>query len=494
MIRFFRKYMVAGILLILVAGYGILALLSEGTIGGADDITHYRYSRYAFQNPYFFLHHWGKPFFTALSAPFAQLGINGIRIFNVLAGTAAAYLTYRTARMLKFRDPLLAIFLVISSPLYTVLMLSGMTEILFSLVLILSIFLFLKQRYIWCALLLSFLPFVRTEGAVILPLFAVALAWQRQWRAVPFLFSGFIFYSIVGSFHFKDLLWVIHEMPYKGSARDIYGSGSLFHYAGAAGYVFGIPLTVMLLAGLIAWMADPWLSRERPRKDWILEMLVVYLPFMLYFAAHSYVWWKGLGNSVGLIRVMAAVIPSAALLGLLAWSRLMERIPVGDRWKRVAAVILGLYLITVPYRSYQIPVPLGGTQKLVKEASNWLKESDYFEHRIYYYDPFFCHFLGLSPYDEDRVRGFVYNSDEPEYNIREGEIVIWDAHFSPNEGKLPLERLMDNPGFKLVHLVRPRQSFKVLGGYDYEICIFQRIMEDDGLDNHTIRQEMIARE
>ena len=87
-----KKYLVFIVLTALVIGYTILVFLSEGTIGGADDITHYRYSRYAYQNPYFFLHHWGKPFFTAVSSPFAQFGYNGIRIFNVLAGAAAAYL------------------------------------------------------------------------------------------------------------------------------------------------------------------------------------------------------------------------------------------------------------------------------------------------------------------------------------------------------------------------------------------------------------------
>jgi len=97
----------------------------------------------------------------------------------------------------------------------------------------------------------------------------------------------------------------------------------------------------------------------------------------------------------------------------------------------------------------------------------------------------------VNPYDEERVREFVFRREEPEYKIREGEIVLWDAHFSPNEGRLPLENLMDNPGFQLVHLVRPESPFKVLGGYEYEIYIFRRIMEDDGLDNHRIRESFL---
>lgn len=486
-----EKYLVPALLLILVIVYSILSFLSDGTIGGADDMTHFRYSRYAFQNPYFFLHHWGKPFFTALTSPFAQFGYNGVRIFNVLAGTAAAYFTYRTARKLELDYPILGIFLVVSAPLYTMLMLSGMTEILFSLVLILSIFLFYDRKYIACAILLSFLPFVRTEGVIMLPFFMVALAWQKKWVAVPFLFAGFVFYSIVGSFYYKDLLWVIHEMPYTGNARDIYGSGDLMHYIRATKFIYGIPLALLIVAGLLVWITEPLIQRNRVRKEWLMEMLVIYLPAFLYFAAHSYIWWKGKGNSVGMIRVMDAIVPPLAVLGVRGWSGLMKWMPLRSWMKTGLSVLFASFLVILPHRLYEIPVPLGGTQALIKQASDWLKESEYYNHRIYYYDPFWCFFLDVNPYDEERVREFVYRREEPEYKIEEGEIVLWDAHFSPNEGRLPLENLMDNPGFRLVHLVRPEKPFNVLGGYTYEIYIFQRITEDDGITNQQLREQLI---
>ncbi len=486
-----KKYLVPAILLIIVVVYTILAFLSEGSVGEADDLTHYRYSRYAYKNPYFFLHHWGKPFFTALSSPFAQLGINGIRIFNVLAGTTAAYFTYRMARILRLEQPLLVIFLVISSPLYTVLMLSGMTEILFSLVMILSIFLFYKKHYIWSAILLSFLPFVRTEGVVILPLFFLGLMIMKQWRVLPLLLSGFVFYSILGSFYFDDILWVIHKMPYQGTARDIYGSGNLLHYVTASKFIFGLPLTILVFMGVMVWLVHPYLKQKRDRAAWFVETLVVYMPFFVYLAAHSYVWWRGLGNSVGLIRVIGAIIPSAALLGARGWSGMMQWIPLSKGWKLAVAIVFSLFLITVPYQLYKIPVPLGGTQKLVKEAAFWFTSSGYVDNKFYYYDPYFYHFLKLNPYDKERLRAKVNNHITPEKNIKEGEMVFWDAHFCPNEGQLPLDKLMDNPGYKLVHLVRPEKAFKVLGAYDYEICIFQRIMKDDGKNNHQIYEALL---
>ena len=60
----YEKYLVPAILLAVIIVYSVLVFLSEGTHGGADDIGHYRRSRYAFRFPHFFLYHWGKPFFT----------------------------------------------------------------------------------------------------------------------------------------------------------------------------------------------------------------------------------------------------------------------------------------------------------------------------------------------------------------------------------------------------------------------------------------------
>jgi hypothetical protein len=250
-------------------------------------------------------------------------------------------------------------------------------------------------------------------------------------------------------------------------------------------------------------MVTPVLKRGKKREEWLLEMLVVYLPFLAYFAAHSYVWWKGMGNSVGMVRVIVAVLPSAVLMGTLGWSRLMEMIPVRNLFKYVATGILAALLVTVPYQTFRIPVPLEGTQRIVKDASDWMLQSDFAGSKIYYFNPFFPHFLKVNPFDQKQAIWFVPDREQPENGIREGDMVIWDAHFGPNEGRLPLERLMDSDGFRLVHLTREKEPFTVLGGYLYEIYFFQRISDEKDLGeegynhgegsnrNHEIYRDML---
>src|SRR4030066_755964 len=124
---FIIKYKIIPILTILFLFLLILSLLSEGTYGGADDNVHYSIARYAFKHPYLFLHHWGKPFFIALAAPFAQFGFNGIKLFNILAGLAATYFTWAILKHFTNNYASSVTLLIVFSPIYLTMLLSGMT-------------------------------------------------------------------------------------------------------------------------------------------------------------------------------------------------------------------------------------------------------------------------------------------------------------------------------------------------------------------------------
>ena len=487
-----KKHFPYYLLLALLIIFLILAFLSEGSIGGADDIAHFKFSRYAFKYPEFFLDPWAKPLFTMLMAPFAQFGMMGVRVFNILLGLGAALLTYLTAKKLDYKFPLLAIFLLVFAPLYAVLMISGMTEILFSFILILGIYLFFSQREIWSAVVISLLPFIRTEGIVIFPLFILAFAINRRWLAILFLFSGILFFSILGSFHYGDLFWVIHTMPYSGGARDIYGSGELLYYVKKFWPIFGPFFFVMIVTGLLYIPVHFFSGRKETRLGIWNEVIVGFLPFLVYFAAHSYVWWKGSGNSVGEIRVMAAVLPSAVLLAMLAWSGLFRKLIFSMRLQFWMSVALSILLVLTAFRVHKMPVELGPTQQLLKKAASWLEEAELANSKIYYFDPYLWYFLDKDPTKQEEIQQFISDVRHPEKIIKPGEIVLWDAHYGPNEGRIPLERLVENPFFELIKIFQPDSPFQVLGGSNYEIYILRRIESERPILSPLIFEQLFC--
>ena len=168
----------------------ILSFLSEGGFYGGDSYNHYFLSRYAFKYPVFFLDNWAKPLFTVLSSLFAQFGFHGMMIFNIIAGILACFFAIKTALELKYMNSVLLVFFICFAPVFTMLLFSGMTEIVFALLLISSVYYFIKEKYIISAIIISFIPFIRAEGLVFIPWFMILLVIKKQYKAIPFLISG----------------------------------------------------------------------------------------------------------------------------------------------------------------------------------------------------------------------------------------------------------------------------------------------------------------
>ena len=153
-------YTILGLILIVFIA---ILVFSEGYSGGADSLTHYRFARWAFSKPEFFLDHWAKPVFTLLSAPFALLGFKSFQLFNVLIGIASGYIAYLVAKELKMKSPLLAIVICCFTPVFMINLFSGLTEILFAFTAILTSYLLIKEKDAWGAIVVSFIPLIRSE-------------------------------------------------------------------------------------------------------------------------------------------------------------------------------------------------------------------------------------------------------------------------------------------------------------------------------------------
>ncbi len=479
-------YLLGAILLFLL----YLVFGSDGYFGGADNITHYMIARYAFRHPELFLNAWGRPLFTIPAAPFAQFGLEGVKIFNCLAGLATAWLVYRIACRARLRNPDMAIILVIFTPLYLMMLPTAKTEVVFGLVVTLALFLFMRKSYIASAIVISFVPFARTEGFLFLPLYLTALAatgWYRYragqrirsfhqsvkadrpvdmlmsetpggkpqlrqnqgsrdssmdsprdrnaarstgkpssippgnehgsgynqcagdhsgqrsadgtrkkritlhyllaenlpLRAIPFLATGVVVFSLAGWSHFGDPFWVFTQFPYPVTyTHPIYNqSGSLWHFLGERQYILGLPVEALFIAGSLALFTRLYRQLrgagggkrvngitgeqvsgetgeqvnkeageqvggktgeqvnkgtservsgelevpgpERNQSFLILVWLAL-LPFLLYLAFHSVLYWQAMGGSMGLTRVMAAVSPLASLVAMVGYDALVR--------------------------------------------------------------------------------------------------------------------------------------------------------------------------
>lgn len=453
----------------------IVIFLTQNSYGGGDSTQHYNLAHWGWKHPHLLFNHWGKPFFTILISPFAQFGMAGARIFNLIVGFATGFIIWKIAIELKLKNALLSLFFVIFTPIYFILIFTPLTEVLFSFFISLSVLFFFKRKYLLSAIILSFTPLIRNEGIVLFPLFIFAYLSKKKYLTLPMLLVGFLTISSLGYGYYDDFWWLISKMPYGGDAADIYGSGSLFHFINDTRGILGYPIGFLFLIGSIVLIAK-WIKQDNYRlSNSFYFLLLITGSYIVFVAAHSFVWWQGIGNSLGLVRVVGSVSPFAALTSLVGFSFIIDRIV---RYNKKAGVIFAILLLgwifALGIGTHRFGFKLTVEQKLVEETSNYLIENNLENSKIYYFDPFVPFSLGIDPYDSEICQFGINDKTTPSKGLSTGDLIIWDAHFGPNEFRTPLVSMMNDKKLELIQTFKPAKPKVVLGGYDYEIYVFRK--------------------
>jgi hypothetical protein len=474
-----NKYLAPIILLIIAIVLIVIQWLSTGVSGETDSIFHYQIARYAFKYPELFLNHWGKPLFTILSAPLAQFGYTGAVAFNLICGLLSAWFAYLIARRMEYHHAWVAIVFTIFTPVYLFIMYSGLTEILFSLVLIAAIYLFVSKRFIWSAIVISLIPFARTEGIMFIVLFIPVLIWMKQYKAVPFLLTGFILFSLAGLPYYHDFLWFFTKMPYSTNSAALYGSGSFWTYFNEIDYILNFPLLILVITGLVFILLDlkKGLKNLRDIKQVTLYFLIIPALFG-FILAQSYLWWRGLGILVS-IRFMACVLPLSAILALTGFEWVMKK----ARAIKIIYFLLGAYIISLvvykPFTYNIIPSKTGINFAVMEQLATWLKATPYSSRKAVYTDPMFPFYMDSDPFDQQKcLKVYSFEDIDPATLLKPGELLIWDAQFAGYEGKLPFDSLMKNNNLRLMNIFTPIESFTIIGGGKYKLAVFMKAPRD----------------
>jgi len=452
----------------------IVAFTTEIPEGRADNYAHFNIARWAFRYPHLFLDHWGKPVFTILSAPFAQFGFVAVRIFNTICGLLTAWYAYKLAGLFHLKFSWFATVVVIFTPIYFLMMSTGMTEVIFSLILVVSVYLFFKEKYYFSALTVSFIFLARTEGLIFLLLFLISFILKKQYKSIPFLATGFLVFSLIGwVYHYHDFLWLINEMPYARDGQAVYGSGTWYHFFITMPNYFGILVPLLLLAGTV-FMLSTWLGeKEKFHSIAFLQILLILGTFWGYFFAHTFLWWRT-ETSAGLQRVMAGVSPMIGIMAVFAADFAAKHIRLGIV-KIAALTAMSVFLVFGSVNFYKKSIGYDLSAEVQKRTVQWLKTSGSLNHKLVMHNPYFSFATEIDAWDTNVVQYGFSNNDAPEIGLPDSTIFIWDAHFSANEGRLPLEKIMNNPNFEVVQLFEPVVPFKVFGENEYRIIVFRKI-------------------
>lgn len=436
---------------VLISAY--IFLHFNGTGLEADSFNHYLFAKYALIHPHLLLDHWAKPLFTLLAMPFAQLGFNGIKFFNILL---ALITTLFTALFLKreycssyFLSPLVYFLL----PLNYLVVFSGLTEPLCALLLMSSIYLVQKRHFSLAAVIIGFTPFVRSEGLILILAFAFFYSINRRFKAMIYLLAGHLVYSIVGFFYYQNILWVWTELPYANLVSP-YGTGPWWHFLDQFIYITGVPGLILFGLGFISLNYNLIKSQHWQSSS----MLLVVLCFLSFFLAHSIFWSTGWFNSMGLKRVFGAVMPLISII-IINGIELIWKKPWPKKIRNGLIIPTMIYFIVFLFTSnpasinWEKEMNLSPPQIAADSIGKLIKQKKLDPPMYVYSDPYLSRSLTIDPFGPKRQ---LFGTDLLA-NLPDGSIVIWDNWHAVTDEGVQLEAIEKEGDFVLLSSVEFNQ-------------------------------------
>jgi hypothetical protein len=397
-----------------------------------DSINHYLYAKYAFVHPENFLDLWAKPLFVILSSPFATISMVAVYVFNIACTLTTCFALYKCAKILEIEEAWAILPLTVFTPVYFALIPTALTEVLCSMFLAFLVWALLSKKYHLAAILASILPFARQEGYLVLPIMIVLLTALKQYKSIPFLITGILVYCIATYIMLGDALWFIHHHPYN-PGKSVYGSGSLLHFINEKERIFGNYYFFLGVASLGIYCFVNGLKIIKKKADFdknvIVFLLLIGFP-VAFFCIHSYIWWKGVSGSAGLIRVMGVIIPYCSLIVAYGLSLIKTKVFYRNY---LYYGFLGLFFYKM-YMACFIPLykNLSNTEtQLLNEGIDKLKQEKVnLNGATFCFDPYVAYILKRDPFNPKEIRqGWDLNREQPHASMYKNDLMIWDSHF-----------------------------------------------------------------
>lgn len=484
----FLKYIVLAFCLVWLIYF---MLKNEIPTDPGDGIMHFFIAQGSWHQPELFLHHWGKPFFILVSSPFAQFGFNGMVVFNILVFTCTVLLGFRilskhgVSVWLQVLFPL--ILLVARDTTDT--LLGGLTEPLFNLALMLSLLLLLEKKWMWFAILVSFMPFMRSEGQLPIVLGIMLLLFNRSYKTIPFIFTGFIVYALIGLIGYNDFWWYFTKSAYS-MGNSMYGHGTWDHYLLSYRYYLGNSGLYILLLGILCMLV--LLIKKRWGDFQFNWAFYGYGIFLGIVVLHSYFWATGQNGSAGLTRIATQGVPVVLLLNLYY----ISRFKLSNH--SISSIIFLFFSGIMTLRLVQTeiyPKKATALEHQLIAAADFMKTQKMGDNKVYYHYPLFSFRYGENPFQPDRKLihySFADLDTSMKYTLKPGDFIVRDSHFGPMEANVQLKDVKKHPELVIVkEFVSSEQLNDALNEIE-GVIIYQYIPIKKQVKVQTVKQVIAA--
>jgi len=417
-----------------VAGifFMIYLLANSESTHSHDEIGHFLISRDAWLYPELIADTWGRTLHTLIyMVPVYLGGLTGARIVSLLMGIAAVVVTADIAKQLKLDYWHFIPALLFFQPWFAELAFLAITQVPFMLIMVLAVWMELKNKQYIAAVLVGLLPAVRHEGILLLGLWMVYQIYHKNGRAAllllgPLLVLNITVFGFTGNWPFAIFLNI--------TPNQIYGSGSWYHFLIRIPHpeAVGIPLSLLFIAGLKKTITSQ-------------KMLLIGLWYFSYFLLHSVLFYFGLFASGGYKFFLLPLAPAFAVLGIQGLKEITNLIQ-HEFSPSIQKGVIGCTLIIIISWTFVFARPHipDREYKAMNKAAKWINDHQTENKLVLSTHVYFYYLLPLEIHPRH-----LWEKHPPLSSVPGGTIVIWDAHYSERWG-LSKSYLNDEKRWRLI--------------------------------------------
>jgi hypothetical protein len=404
-----------------------------------DEIGHFVIARDAWHSPSLILNAWGRAANTLVYMIPALFGLTGARVAATLMSAMTVVFASLLARKLGAEYYFAVPIVVWFQFWYCDFSHAAITEIPFSLVMVLCAYFFVSGEFLAVSIAAGLLPYLRTEGIVFMLLWAVYCLCRKKWGASIITFLPFASYNVLVYFVYGagQLQTYANTHPIGKLQMQLFGVGRWSYYPRVLLDHVGLAIMVLAIYALSAIL-------QRSAR------LLVFAFYGIYMGIHMVLYHYGLYGAGGDIRYVFPLAPAigvAAAFGLEHVAAVLHAASANlfsgshQEWLTPAAVTVMLSLVFAVGVRYTVH-PLDPEAVEARMTADWLRHEELTGHLILSTHVYFYYYLPL------RVPSALWQN--PNFASAEpGTIAIWDSHYSEIFG-LPRAALSPANGWELL--------------------------------------------
>ena len=438
-------------------------------------------------------------------------GFTGVVLAHCLVAALTVVMTYKLGRAMKMKNASLAALFLAAQPLYLQLSFRSYSEITAALFIVLSLYFYYRERWLWAALASSYVFSIRQEFALVSIGLGVIFLMRKQ--LIPFLALAWtpLLLAVIGWLATGNVMWLLDDMQRIGLGVDV-PHKPFWHYFETYVYMVGPVVLPLLVLGYWKTFLPPDRAKEQ-----ISEHGFLFFTFTVMFAWAVFSAWDvpNFGANPGHWRYLLSIAPLTAVYAAMGANAMFESRRPGlvygilgaftlvallflardtngfilidePRYDHIAVfvgllavyaayaslrllnarVVTGLLLVTlVGFTVYaEKPRTLDAEAETVKQAAEWyLEQPEEFRQRpLYCNHVLFRYFADIDINDHNRDRGLrlAELAEAPA-----GAVIVWESHYGNSQfgGDVPMEYFEQTPGYTfLQQFVAKDQTFGLL--------------------------------